>query len=122
MFNTFHRFIYKLQRSDDATKKRWITIFTAFVMFLVLIFWGVSLRTNLALNNYGSDDKESGFSQSWPVFKNGASVVGERFFDGGKNLVAAFNKLLFRSQEIFPQNLKFNNESAEPVSPKRLKQ
>src|SRR3989344_3577394 len=120
MFQNFVQFINKLRESEDATKKRWLIIFAAPTMFLIVAGWAFMLMDNLPPGDYGEIEKKSNFSQSTDIFKRGASIIGARFVAGGTLLTAELNRRFSRSQEVFSPNLKFYFEDIESIDPKRL--
>lgn len=118
----FLEFVNKLRGSDDTVKKRWLIILTAPTMFLIIIFWVVILRSELASRESGETERKSNFAESWQSFKRGSAIISERFKQGGSILKATLNERLLRTNEVSPVDFRFNLEESEPIAPKRLNQ
>ncbi|MGC9602862.1 MAG: hypothetical protein ABSF47_00070 [Minisyncoccia bacterium] len=47
LLSKFNQFIRNVQRSDDRTKKRWLTIFSGTGMLIVIVLWVAYLNVTL---------------------------------------------------------------------------
>jgi len=86
------RFIKRLQRSNDAAKKRWLVILTAASSLLVIILWVGYLKlavVAVAVPSGGLAGDQPGF---WGTLKNGFSAVRDKTTFGLANSYVYFSK------------------------------
>ncbi|MBI5079347.1 hypothetical protein HZB06_01560 [Candidatus Wolfebacteria bacterium] len=70
MFNLIGKKIEKIRDSDEAAKKRWVIVFSAITMTIVVIIWlfyaGFAVKTT---------EKKDVSTDFWPIFKKGFTTV-----------------------------------------------
>lgn len=106
-------FIKNLQDSDDLTKKKWLVIFTAFTMVVVLAFWSVYFSYRIKdVNALEAQSASPSFSE---VFNAGLKILGA-------DVLSKFKILTGDSQTLNTsgKDFKFNVENLEPIKPKQL--
>ena len=106
-------FIKNLQNSDDLTKKKWLVIFTAITMAVVIAFWSVYISFRIKdVNALEVQNTSPSFSE---VFNAGLKILGAETYSKFQALIGN-HQFLNTSGKDF----KFNVENLEPVKPKQL--
>ncbi|MDP3999804.1 MAG: hypothetical protein Q8P76_04445 [bacterium] len=106
-------FIQNLQDADEPTRKKWLIIFTAITMVIVIAFWSVYISYRIQDVNALEAQKDSpSFSE---IFNSGLKILGAE-------TMSKFKALMGDSQYLNTsgKDFKFTVENLEPVAPKQL--
>ena len=106
------RYIRKLQRSDESTKKRWLIGGAAGAMVLLIVFWVVYLQVTLPLvaevgevsAPVPEQEKETFFN----VFVRGIGVVGAQFKTGVESVTSALRNIVEYAKKSIPKGLEYS--------------
>lgn len=105
--------IKKLQRADDATKKRWLFGATTISMIFVIALWIFYLNMTLPSINKETKNAEVNEESLSGIFKNGLGVISGDFQGKFNELKFQFNHKL----DSFKNEIQKNNELLiEPMS------
>jgi len=88
-------FLEKIQNSSESTKRRYLIVFTAISMVLIVGLWLIYTNsmiqyTNQQLANQNSETK------FWQIFKNGLKIVGGLIKENAQNIISQ----IFQSNTI----------------------
>jgi hypothetical protein len=120
MVRALTHFFLELQKSDEATKKRWLALLTASTMLVVIALW--VLYINIVIKSLGDKETAAAHPDFSSTFKNGSVVLL-------KELGAKFNELMHRLQSlaattnsitIQPATINVVMPDLENITPKKL--
>ena len=106
------RYIQKLQRSDESTKKRWLIGGTAGVMLFLIVLWVAYLEVSLpSVAEIGEvsvplpeQENETFFS----VFVRGIGVVGAQFKARVENAISTLRNIVGYAKKSIPKGLEYS--------------
>lgn len=106
------RYIRKLQRSDESTKKRWLIGGTAGVMLLLIVFWVAYLQVSLPpvaeIGEVSAPLPEQKNETFFSVFVRGIGVVGAQFKTGVENVISALRNIVGYAKKSIPKGLEYS--------------
>ncbi|GEM_PF-5729856 len=114
MRTEFFQFIKRIQYSDQATKKRWVVIFSALSMFFVIGIWSFQLNSTIrSLTQRPAENPlvvtaTTDQSSFWDTFKIGLGVVGTQLGASTSRLFATINSYFHTSTSVNVQTASFN--------------
>lgn len=72
MLNPIGKKIEKIRNSDEITKKRWIIVFSAITMAIIVVVWffyiGFAAKTT---------EKKAASTDFWPIVKKGFVIIAD---------------------------------------------
>jgi len=93
MFENLKKFTEDIQNAGSQTKKRWLFVFSALTMILVVGLWVIYLNETIAslapTNPVAQAPIESIKESPWQIFKTGLQTVTGQF----KDMVTATRKI-----------------------------
>lgn len=112
------KFIAKLQKSDDTTKKIWLVVFSGISMMIVVSFWFVYLDNIVA--QVGNPDapaiaKNSQEKSDAPGFFAIFGAGVKTIFDALKEKLSVRNNIVIESPKM-----NFISEEVEPIKATKL--
>ena len=73
MWQKFHKFIEKIQNSDEATKKRWLIGTSVVSMVFIIALWLVYI--GFIIKPMDGERGSTSTDESWPIFKSGLLIA-----------------------------------------------
>jgi len=84
MFKNLKKWLKNIQDSDELVKKRWLIVFSALSMILVIGLWLIYM--NWAINSFGNEiQKQDSGIGFWQVFKTGLNLFIRSVWEVIKN-------------------------------------
>ena len=86
MFQKIKNWLAKIQNSSESIKRRYLIIFTAISMVLVVSLWLIytNSMTQYANQQLANQNSEVKF---WQIFKNGLKIVGGLIKENIQNII-----------------------------------
>ncbi len=107
-------FIYRLQNSDEATKKRWLFGATAVVMILVIALWSICI--SFEVKNVGANETSQTNNPSFfAVFSTGLNMLDKETKQQIKELINQTKSFM-----SFKKDFDFTLNTLEKIEPKLL--
>ena len=108
-------FIYRIQESDEGTKRKWLIILSSVSSIIVIGLWAVYLNftTTSAITANSMNNKKPGF---FKIFSTGASVVSGKTATGLANSYVYFSDKA-KSQNKFLINKEDHNFIYQEIKP-----
>lgn len=74
MWQKFHKFIEKIQNSDEAAKKRWLIGASVVSMVFIITLWLAYIGFIIKPMDFQKSPNSA--DEFWPIFKNGLLLTG----------------------------------------------
>lgn len=95
MWQKFHKFIEKIQNSNEATKKRWLIGASAVSMVFIITLWLVYI--GFIIKPIDGEKTSTSTDEFWPVFKNGLIIARAEI---GRLITQLWNLFLVQTKNI----------------------
>ncbi len=107
-------FIYQLQNSDEATKKKWLFGATAIVMIVIIALW--SIYISFEVKNLGGNETSQSKNLSFAaVFSTGFDMLDQETKQQIKELVDKTKSLI-----VLEKKFDFTLDTLPEIKPKQL--
>ena len=122
MIKDLKSFIVRLQNSDEATKKRWLIIFSSAATIIIVVLWAAYLNYTVLSVEGSANTLVAGRPTIFKIFTAGFSVVGKKTETGLANSLIYFNKRITSENKltIDRSNHNFILESLDPLPIRQL--
>jgi len=120
MFAKIQKFFLELQQSDEATKKRWMTILTSGTMMVVIGLWGVYI--NMTIQNLDEKEQAKNEIGFLKTFKSGLTILSKETGLKLSELSAYLGSLANQTNSITIQGASSNFvlKNIEDIKPNKL--
>ncbi len=95
MRQKFHKFIEKIQNSNEATKKRWLIGASAVSMIFIITLWLVYI--GFIIKPIDGEKVSTPTDEFWPIFKNGLIIARAEI---GRLIAQLWNLALLQTKNI----------------------
>jgi hypothetical protein len=121
MLQKIQNFLKELREKDEPVKKRWLIIFSAGAMVIVIGLW--SLYFNVTIQNFNEPKQQVQKTGFWEIFKNGLSIASKEAGLKLSELTASLRNITAKTNSITIQIADMSfvvKKGLTPIKPKKL--